>query len=318
MLSVDWKQKMNFQANTAVFEGTVVARSQQQVLNTGKLDAVLTADVDFSNPNTAVPGAKNAGPELAEVRTHGHTFLESRQIDEQGQQSSLSQIELADLSVNRTTGKITGRGPGWVKHVARGAPPQLNAPGDPEPPAENAAAQPKDQFTYLHVTFKQGIDGNIDRRQIRLFDRTRTIFGPVADWNAKLEGNDPAALGPQGMLLEANTLDIREMNPRPDSQRGWFELDASDAVFAEGQRFTALGDRLTYAEEKDQLILRGSPAEMYLENESGGPRNETRVNTVSYWLTRHHMSISGARDLNFEIPGNRQQQPKKPRAAPRR
>ncbi len=192
-----------------------------------------------------------------------------------------------------------------------GAPPRIVGPGEPTDAqrAGAAAAGPEEQFTYIHVTFRQGIDGNINRRQVRLFDRTRTIYGPVTDWNATPDGNDPAALGPQGMLLEADALEIREMNPRRGSRRGWLELDASGGVFAEGQRFAALGDRLTYAEEKDQFILRGDPAELYLENESGGPRNETRVNKVSYWFTRHYISVSGAQSFNLELPGNPQRKP---------
>lgn len=311
MLSVDWKRGMNFQSNTSVFEGTVVARSQQQVLNTDKLIAVLTTAVDFSNPGAAVGGTATAGPELEELRTEGPTFLESRQIDEKTGQTSLSHIQLADLSVNRTSGKIAGRGPGWVKHVARGAPPQVVAPGEPAAaPAAAAPVDPDKQFTYLYVTFRQGIDGNINRRRIRLFDHTRTIYGPVGDWNAEPDRNDPAALGPQGMLLEADSLEIREMNPRPGGERGWMELDASGEVFAEGQRFAALGDRLTYVEEKDQFILRGDPfAEIYLENESGGPRNETRVNAVSYWFTRHYITVSGAQKVNLQLPGGTPRRP---------
>jgi hypothetical protein len=85
-------------------------------------------------------------------------------------------------------------------------------------------------------------------------------------------------------------------------------------VTAEGQRFTALGDRMTYAEEKDQLILRGNPAEMFLENTSGGPRNEMRVAEVHYWFARHYVSVSGAQNVNIALPADDQKKP--PQAKP--
>lgn len=305
VLTVDWKRALNFQTNTATFTGAVVARSGQQVLNTETLEAVLSRAVDFSNPRGAAPGPGGAAPELAEVRTRGATFVEARQLDEQGRQTSFSQMELADLSINRTTGKIAGRGPGWARHIARGAAPQILAP---EQPADQprAPAADQDQITYLHITFRQGIEGNIDRRRVRLFDETRTVYGPVPDWNTKLDANDPDTLGPRGMLLQADVLEVREMAKRPEGDRGWFELDGSGGVDAEGQRFTALGDRLTYVERKDQLILRGDPAEMYLEGESGAARSEVRLDQILYLVTRNYVSIRGARDINFEIPGDRQ------------
>src|SRR5690606_17891896 len=40
-LTVNWKTGMNFQADTAVFTGAVVARSAQQVVNTETLEAKL-------------------------------------------------------------------------------------------------------------------------------------------------------------------------------------------------------------------------------------------------------------------------------------
>jgi hypothetical protein len=320
-LAIDWKKRMDFQSQTAVFEGLVVARSEQQVLNTEKLEAVLTRAVEFGNPNAAVGAGKDQRPELAQVRSHGPTFLEGRQMDEQGAQTSFSRMDLSDLSIDRSSGEITGRGPGWVTHVTRGTGPQILGPQAPNAqPVPPAADKP---FTYLHVTFQKGIGGNINRRAVKFFDRTRTVYGPVADWNAQLDGNDLAALGPQGMTLDASELEVREMTRRPGGKRGWFELDASGGVSAEGQRFTALGDRLTYAEQQDQLILRGSPAEMFLENKAGGQRHETRANEVRYWFTQHNVQVSGAQHLNFALPPEARKklfddrQPKAPAAPPR-
>lgn len=322
-LDVEWKTGMDFRSDTAVFEGTVVARSEQQRLDTEKLEVVLTRAIDFANPGAAVAGKRDQGPELATVRSYGPTLLKSWQFDDDGVQSAFSQMELLDLSIDRTSGKITGRGPGWVKHVTRGAGPQILGPPARAGAKRAAAIPPKQQFTYLYVTFRKGIDGNINRRAIRFFDRTKTIYGPVTGWNATLKDNDPDALGPQGMMLEAGVLDVREMHRRPGSKRGWYELDASGGVVAEGQRFTALGDRLTFSEEKDRLILRGDPAEMFLENESGGPRNETRANEVGYWFKRQYVSASGAELLGLALPANARKnlfedgQPKRPRVPPR-
>jgi hypothetical protein len=311
MLTVDWKRRMDFQSDTAVFDGAVVARSAQQVLNAPRLEATLTQAVDFSKPNLG----GRLRPDLAAVRSHGPTSLESRQFGDDGAQSAHSRMELADLSINRTSGQITGRGPGWVRHVARGTAPQILPPtaGRPKPDPAHAAKQ----FTYLYITFRQGIDGNIDRRAIRFFDHTRTIYGPVSDWNDTLDDNDLAALGPDGLTLDADQLEVREMNRRADAKRGWFELAASGSVFAESQRFTARGSQLTYAEEKQLLILRGDPAEMFLEDESLSQRIEHRASEVSYWIALRRVTVSGTRGGSVILPADVQKRVfERPRPSP--
>ncbi len=302
-LTVDWKRRMDFQNATAVFRGSVVARSAQQVLNTEQLEATLTRAIDFSNPNVTPSGGRpDQRLDLASVRSRGRTFLEARQFDEAGQQSTFSQMEVIDLAIDRATGKISALGPGWVRHVSRGAPPPLAPPGgatdNRQPPP---AKEEGDEYTSIYVTFRKGIDGNIDRRTVKFFDDTQTIYAPVTDWNVRLDANDRERWGATGMMLEADTLEVREMERRPGGKRGWFELDATDNVSAEGQRFTALGDRLTYAERNDHLVLRGDPAELYRENDAGGPRHETRTNLIEYWFADGRVSLNGGA-FNLSLP----------------
>jgi hypothetical protein len=322
-LAIDWKKRLDFQSNTALFEGTVIAKSDAQALATEKLEAVLTQGVDFANPRAVGPKAGKM-PELALVRSYGPTMLDSRQLGDDGTQVGASRMEVSDLSVDRTTGRITGVGPGWVTHVTRGAARPFFAPA-PAPEAKPAApaAATGPQFTYLHVTFRRGIEGNINRRAIKFFDRTKTVYGPVTDWNAVLDDSRPEKLGPNGMVLEAGALEVREMNRRPGGKRGWFELDATDGVVAEGQRFTARGTQLTYAEENDLLILRGDPAaEMYLEADNG-PRQEMRAAEVRYSVSRHDAQVSGAERLEIGLPAGTPQKllhdrrERKPEVAPR-
>jgi lipopolysaccharide export system protein LptA len=309
-LNVTWKQSMKFQGDTAIFNGSVVARSSQQVVNTETLEARLTRAVDFDK-------AKMSGnrPEdrldLAALRTRGWTFLEGRQLDENGQTTSFSQMGVNDLSIDRASGAIGGVGPGWIRHVTQGAPQALTPPGT----AAQAPPDPtdKDKLTYLYVTFREGLAGNLNRRAVKFFDQTKTIYGPVADWNDQLDDQDLVGLGATGMSLQADALEVREMGMRPQSKRGYFELDAAGNVFAEGRRFTAQGEQMTYVEQNDQLALRGEPAELFMENDSGGPRHETRAKLLQYWFKDHRVQINGASLLNLSLPST---PAKKPDAKP--
>ena len=313
-LTVDWKTGMNFQSITAVFTGAVVARSSQQVVNTETLEATLTRAVDFSNPNMGGPAAPGERLDLAALKTRGWTFLEGRQLDEQGQQTSFSQMGVNDLSMERGSGAISGVGPGWVKHVSKGAPQALDLPGQKPDAAAPPPVEDKNTLTYLYVTFRQGLTGNLNRREVKFFDQTKTIYGPVSDWGDQLDDKDLTGLGATGMTLEASALEVREMNGRPGSKRGYFELDATGSILAEGQRFTAQGERLTYAEQNDQLTLRGDPAELFRENPSDGKRNEARAKLVQYWFKDQRVSINGGKALS--LPLATPSPPKRPAPAP--
>src|SRR4029077_13989031 len=128
-----------------------------------------------------------------------------------------------------------------------------------------------------NVQFQRSMVGNLNRREMTFGEPTKATYGPVPHWEAKLNPDEPASLGPQGLVLDARTLTVRQMPARGREGRAWIELEAIGNVLAENSQFTARGDRLSYSEEKDQVILRGdarSPAELFQEDENGGPRKE--------------------------------------------
>lgn len=304
-LTVNWKTGMNFLADTAVFTGAVVARSAQQVVNTETLEAKLNRAVDFARPelNENRPDQRL---DLAALRTRGWTFLEGRQLDETGAQTSFSQMGVNDLSLDRASGEIAGNGPGWVRHVAKGAPPALNpAAAGRQQSAAPAPPPNDDQLTYLYVTFRRGLTGNLNSRSVKFFDQTKTLYGPVKDWNEQLSDKDLDSLGESGMVLMADALDVREMGKRPESKRGFFELDATGSVTAEGQKFTAHGSRITYAEQHDQLALRGEPtrpAELFRDDDQSGQRQELRAEMLQYWVKERRVKIDGASSVGIPLP----------------
>lgn len=302
--AVNWQGGMNFQSNTVVFHKGVHAQSENHVLETEKLEGILSKPIDFENRPSAGPGRAEDQPQLSQLRCYGPVRLRSRQLDPQGKQISRSLFEASDLSIDRPTGDMHARGPGSVTHVAFGTNDALKSrtatPGQaPASPSKKAA-----ELTYLNVTFQDTVQGNMQRREITFGDSTKTIYGPIAHWDATLQAEDPQGLGPEGMMLDARKLTVREMPRQGPAERGWFELDAQGNIVAEGSGYTARGDRLTYSEEKDQIVLRGdgySPAEVFQDQPGGGQRRETAANELTYWPTLQMVRVSGIKAMGGDI-----------------
>lgn len=326
MVDITWQGSMDFLANAVVYHRSVLVKTESQTLTTEKLEAVLSRPIDFANARApGAAGGKGERPELAHVRCYGPAVMTSFQLDEQGQLASRSELHAADLTVNRLNGDLAGAGPGWVIHRSRGSDQKrLGPPGagaKPAQPAAQGGANANKQITYLHVQFQSTIDGNINRRVIRFGDPTKTVYGPVADWNATLNADDPASVGPQGLVMDARHLELREMAARNAAGKPWFEIKASGNVLAEGSQFTARGDQLTYSEEKEQLVLRGdgySPAEFFQDDPKGGQRRESKAQEITYWVALARVQVAGFQAFDAIVPGKQPTPGKaKPKAAAR-
>ena len=304
-LTITWRGGMAFQGNSVVFQTDVVARTESQSLGTEKLEAVFSRPIDFSQPKPEQPGKPADKPELAHVRCFGRATLAGRQVDDRGQQTGVYELDALDLAVNKISGDVTARGPGSLTNVSRGsAQASLGGPG--------AAAKPRaatdsagDGLTYLHVRFQTSLDGNLIHRVMRFREPSKAVYGPVDNWDAKLNPDNPASLGPRGLVLDSKQLEVREMPARVKRDRGWFELKAQGNVVAEGSQFTARSDQLTYSEEKDELVLRGdglTQAEFFQDDPADGSRRESRAHELRYWFTLQRVGVTSFQSFDMSMP----------------
>jgi len=316
-LDITWQKRMDFAGQNVVFLGDVQAKTQHQFLSTDKLEAVLNRTVELANPNPTARTRPEEKPQLVSVRCYGRAYLESRQFDERAAQTSFDRMEALDLSIDKLTGAISGRGPGWLTHVAPGSQAKVDRSGAPPKDRYQAKeSNPDDaELNYLNVQFQQSITGNLFRREITFGDSTKTVAGPVPNWEAKLNPEDPASLGPDGLVMDAKTLTVREVKPGAKGARGWMELEAIGNVLGEGEQFTARGHRITYSEQKDLLILSGdgrSPAEIFYEKVVGAQRIEYKADTITYSIALRHVQSSGTQSIGGAMPARTDSAKKNP------
>jgi hypothetical protein len=147
-LEITWQGKMEFDGLTAMFDRSVLARTEHQNLRAALLQVTLKRRVDFNNPPPADSADPDGANEVDVVDCRGDVRLEARSFDEKGLES-IDQMELITLTVNQTTGAIAGQGPGWVNTVRRDGEKNAQAPsaatggGNPtgaKPPTASAPA----------------------------------------------------------------------------------------------------------------------------------------------------------------------------------
>ncbi|MDY0166206.1 MAG: hypothetical protein RBS80_06655 [Thermoguttaceae bacterium] len=306
-MAVDWRHRMDFDGRTARFEDSVVARTPQQSLKTELLEVQFQQAIRFADADLGAP------PQVEQVLCRGRTLLESHSVDE-GLPTARERMLAADLAVNLLSGDLTARGPGWLMSV-RQAPDggSLAGSGGPFPaPPLAAATEPDLPLRQLYVRFQGGMTGNVHRRELNFHDEVRTIYTPVASWEAPVPSDDPQSLGPRGIVMNCNRLSLRQ-TLRPDGSQHTAEFEAAGNTVVESAGYTARAIRMTYSEAKDLLVLEGdgrSDAQLFRQQQIGGPMAKAAAQRILFWPGSNRLKVDGARSLELsqfqaEPPGSR-------------
>ena len=310
-LLVDWQGSMQFDGQQATFEREVVARHQQEQLQTQTLEVMFTERVSFirqERPSTR--------PEVAVIRCRHGVHMQRRTLDERGQLDSYEQMQTADLTIDQRTGGVFGSGPGWLKRVG------YNQRGQASPLASGRGAlagaaasspQKEKQLTYLRVDFNRSLTGNIRRRQMIFGDTVETVYAPIPTWDTVVNPNRTDQLGPEGVVLSCRQMTVTQMQAGQDQK--WFELLAEGNTVVEGETFTANSQRMTYTEDKGLLVLEGTPrtvAELWRQEKVGSKVSRAAARKIMFWVDTNRIEVDGVEFLDLSqlprAPGPKGQQ----------
>jgi lipopolysaccharide export system protein LptA len=309
-LTVGWQSGMDFDGRTARFQQGVVAATGQQLLRTESMQVQLQQPIRFAEASGQPPA------KVETIQCHGGVTMEQRTFDGQQQLATHDRMEVTDLAVNILSGALTAGGPGWINSVQRGSANPLG--GMPVAAARNAPVGPapaRDQLNCLHVQFQKSITGSAPLgnvlHRLTFADQVQMAYAPVDNWDAVLTTSDPDKLGPQGVAVRCDQLTVVQM-PHPTGDRQPFELEALGNTVVEGTTFTARGNRITYDEAKDLLILEGdgrNSADLFRQLQPGAATDHQAAQRILYWPKTKRLSVVGARSLELSQPptGNRMQ-----------
>jgi hypothetical protein len=284
-IHIVWLAGLTFDGVTAKLNGDVRARTATQRSVSQTLEATLSQRIDFS----ATSGRQK--PQLAKLHLDGGVFIENQGLDERGQQNSLDQMLVPQLTIDWTSGTLRG-GPGWVSSVRRSAAGIPGAPARPDSqplapirPPGTADDQP---FTSIHVKFERAIEGNLARREVWFYDQVRTTYSPAREFTDRIVANATSSLNdlnPRGMLMTSEQLSVRD-KLEPDRPR-WVEMEATGHVIIDNVQFNVNAASVRYASDKELLVIEGSgsaDAAVSYESSPGSPRSTARARKFNYWI----------------------------------
>jgi len=309
VLELNWLGSMDFNGTEAIFRDHVVGRLEDQRLSSDKMRAFFDRPILFSQP------APQTQPKISRVLCEGNVFLERRTLSvETGQVATLERMKTESLSVEPITGNLAASGPGWVRSVhvenghgfalpgapgaAAGPPPRADGLRPDEPPKEKGLG-------FLGIHFEGGLTGNQQRQTMNFQDRVRCAYGPVKDWDTVLEPDEPDRLGPSGVALNCDGLQVVQASAMPGRDAS-FLLDAAGNVRVEGQTYSARSESLTFDQEKDLLILKGNmrtAATLSRQERIGGQESRVMASRIMFWPKTNRTSLDGVQQLNAENPG---------------
>ena len=302
-LDVNWQGRMDFDGLTARFVDRVVTVSGGTAVRAGSLDVVFNRPIEFS-AGQPQPAAR---PDVARIACGSGVRIESESAAQDGGKS-VEQLFVRDLVIDRTTGNVTGTGPGRLASTRFGQPPGMSLPTGPQTPgavptpAAPSATQP-DELTYLGVDFQRGMRGNINRRVMEFHQRVEAIWGPVAKWGDTLDPRAPAGLPPRVVTISSDVLGVGQAAPAPGQKRSSIEMAAGGNVLVEGESFTARSARLTWSEAKDLLVFEGdgrSDAQLYRQAKVGAATSSASAGKILYWRAINRVDVDDARYLDLD------------------
>jgi hypothetical protein len=303
-LDVTWQGRLDFDGLKARFADTVVATGGSADLRAGSLDVFFDRPFEF-----AASGAQRGGgqPEVARIACGAGVKIQSESVDEAGERST-EQLFVRDLVIDRSSGDVTGTGPGRLTSTRTGQPAVMAVPAGPQPsgavPARPvAAAQKPTALTYLGVDFQRGLKGNLNRRTMEFHQRVEAIYGPV---ERRGDALDPHAAGglPEGVVtISCDALGVGQAPPLPGRQRAGIELGAGGNVLVEGESFTARSARLSWSEAKDLLVFEGdgrSDAQLFRQLKAGAQPSTASAGKILYWRGLNRVDVEDARYLDLD------------------
>jgi lipopolysaccharide export system protein LptA len=314
-IEIRWQNGMQFDGRRAVFRGNIQAQGPDDLLRCQIMIVKLASAIDFNAPKN---DSEQGAADIAEIEFQEQVILNHRSRDDRGP-TSHDRMTLTSFAVNQQTGLISGRGPGVIRSTRFGDSTNglggLGSLGGQQPAKPSSETNSK--LVFVRTDFDGPISGNIFTRMLEFRDRVRMVFGPVDSWEQELDVNRPDLLPPESLTIECEKLKANE-DPMATqiarsndevgkNQFGPIQLQAEGNVRIDGRsktqaRMRAEANTATYDRGKKLIILKGSPAILFLQSRPGEAVSPIRTDSVNYSLETGLPDFKGFQGAEINIP----------------
>ncbi len=292
-LGVTWTDGMRFDGQRITLVGRVDVRGENQRIRASRMEVNLTKRIAF--------GESTSSEELdiQQVRADGNVLVENREVVD-NKVNSVTYMQVPHIRIDRVSGDTFADGPGRIVTHRYGFTGGMKLPGGaakPQRPSANGG------ITFVQVDFQRQLDGNVLRRVATLRGQVQVIYGPVMSWNESI--NPDTALGEDDVLLSCSELTFAQGAPLPDGRHS-INMEAQGNTYVEGKTFTARGQRISFEQAKDLLVLEGtarSDAVLSHQSRIGAPRSETAARKILYWTTTGRVDVDSGRYVDLSNLG---------------
>lgn len=290
-----WTEGLEFDGQTLQLRGNVSILGQQgaetgeqhQLVVQGQnLRAQLEQPLEFDHA-AARPAT---GSQLRTVWLSGPIRAEHQQLRGEGQKVAFEELTAGAFQWEYRTGDFHAAGPGVLSSLRLV---RFTSLGDA---ATMPTGESPEKLVHIRVQFQEAIAGNVQQQQVEFRGDVQAAYVPVPDWDSRYEPGR-GRLGPDGLELMTDRLWIAQM-PSGGRMAPHLEFLATGNVRARGESFTAGGERLSYDDAKDLMVLEGtarSPA--VIQTTWGSGNAQARV--IRVWPRSRRLQSEGIRGIDF-------------------
>lgn len=279
-----WRKRLLFDGKRVMIEGEVdfsgslLTEAEQYWLITGncqRMDLVLQESVSLS----ATTPEKAAIQDLV-LRDNVNVF--ASELDARGEKQSRQHLYLPELTFNVPTEELIGKGTGWIKSwfVENGRLGRL-------------ASSEESQLGLraAHLQFRDRLLGRLGASALTFEGKVELFTNKIASWEEPVDLVRASRLQAGEFLLNADTLQVFDTTQLSSSRLGgaaenWEFLASGNVAFngyAETGEFSGTGERLSYQQSKDQLVLRGTERDpAFVQQKTDGPNGRVYEGNLTY------------------------------------
>ncbi|MFO0914658.1 MAG: hypothetical protein U0795_17000 [Pirellulales bacterium] len=300
---VRWKEGLKFNGSVIQLLSDVWVQTENQRIHMDRMEIQLAQGVSLLRPSS------NTTVEPRWVRGLGNVYGDSRTVGRDGR-FGWERFAVGDFEYDQQTGAVRASGPGWIVSVRPGQSQSL--PGAPAPPP--SATNDSNSLRYLRVDFQKELVGNLQQRTAEFRGDVRGIVGPVVRWEDTIVADSPAQLPPGGAMMRCDALSLSQLpgGPTMPGQPAilWGIVATGNSAVATPS-LTALGERISYDQQKDLLVMEGSgrrPATLFQRKPDQSQESRLTADRIKVWPNSGRFELDGAQ-LNLsglpEVAPNR-------------